>query len=377
MSEEEARELARDRPLSFLRVSRAEIDLPQGTGPHTPEVYARARENFKKLINSGALRLDSGPCLYVYRQSKDNHSQVGLVALASCEEYRRHVIKRHELTRPDKEEDRARHIEALDAQTGPVFLTYRAVPSIDAIISRVTTLTPEVDFVALDGVRHSAWSIRDTLTIQALKAEFARIPVLHIADGHHRCAAAVRVYQRRRGTGNSGFFLAVIIPHNHVQILPYNRVLKDLNGRTREGLLEELDTIFTITPGVAGTPKRRGEFGLYLGGQWYTLCLRPGTADSCDPVRRLDAALLQDHVLTPLFGIDDPRTSERIGFVGGARGAAELERLVNSGQYACAFSLFPTSVDDLMAVGEADILMPPKSTWFEPKPRDAMFCHLI
>lgn len=390
MSSEEARQLAAGNPLSFLRVSKPEIDLPPGTDAHAPEVYAKGKENFARLIAEGALRQEARPGFYLYRQIMGAHAQVGLVAVASCEEYLCGIVKKHELTRPDKEDDRVRHIETLDAQTGPVFLTYRAVPALDAFIARTVAGAPEVDFTAADGVRHSAWPLAGAAEVAFVAGEFARIPCLYIADGHHRSAAAARVFEKRHGAGQSGFFLAVIFPHNQMQILPYNRVLKDLNGLSPAQLLKKLEDVFTIqsvavsrqsaasleTPGGA-LPSRRYAVGLYLQGCWYTLSFRPQFITTNDPIERLDVTLLQKQVLGPLLGIADPRTSQRISFVGGIRGTAELERLVNSGEHACAFSMFPTSVEDLMAIADAGGIMPPKSTWFEPKLRDAMFCHLI
>jgi uncharacterized protein (DUF1015 family) len=305
------------------------------------------------------------------------HSQVGLVAAASCEDYLNNVIKKHELTRPDKEDDRVRHIETLNSQTGPVFLTYRASAALDDLVNKKTAEPPEIDFTAKDGVRHTAWVVGDAKSIESVQAEFGRIPCLYIADGHHRSAAAARVYQGRRGAGESAWFLSVIFPHNQMQILPYNRVLKDLNGLTPAQLLEKLDAIFIIKPGGAPQPARKHEVGLYLNGRWHTLNFRPAFAATSDPIEKLDVTLLQKFALAPLFGIDDPRTSKRINFVGGIRGAAELEKLVNGGDYACAFSMFPTSIEDLMAIADAGGVMPPKSTWFEPKLRDGMFCHTI
>lgn len=370
MSSAEAREMASGNPLSFLHVSKPEIDLAPATDVYAPEVYARGRDNFQKLIAEGALRQDPAPCFYLYRQIMGRHSQTGLVAAASCEDYLNNVIKKHELTRPDKEDDRVRHIETLNSQTGPVFLTYRANAALDELVNKKIAEPPEVDFTAKDGVRHVAWVIRDAKGIQSVQAEFARIPCLYIADGHHRSAAATRVYQGRRGTGESAWFLSVIFPHNQMQILPYNRVLKDLNGLTPAELLEKLDAIFIIKPGDALQPARKHEVGLYLNGGWHTLNFRPAFAATSDPIEKLDVTLLQKFVLAPLFGIDDPRTSKRINFVGGIRGAAELEKLVNGGDYACAFSMFPTSIEDLMAIADAGGIMPPKSTWFEPKLRD-------
>jgi uncharacterized protein (DUF1015 family) len=258
-----------------------------------------------------------------------------------------------------------------------VFLTYKADAELDARFEEITASQPSVDFTAKDGVRHTAWTISDNATIRFVEERFAKIPYLYIADGHHRSAAAARVYKTRSGTGESGRFLTVIFPHNQMQILPYNRVLKDLNGNSAVTLLQKLDAVFIIrTPGEA-KPGRKHELGLYLAGKWHTLNFRPHFAATNDPIEKLDVTLLQKYVLQPIFGIDDPRTSKRINFVGGIRGAGELEKVVNSGEYACAFSMFPTSILDLMTIADAGGIMPPKSTWFEPKLRDAMFCHMI
>jgi uncharacterized protein (DUF1015 family) len=377
MSSDEAREIAKDNPLSFLHVSKPEIDLPVGTNLYAPEVYAKGKENFQRLIAQGALRQEAKPCFYLYRQVMGKHSQVGLVAAASCEEYLRGVIKKHELTRIDKEDDRVRHIETLNSQTGPVFLTYRAQAGLDDFVAKKISKQPDTDFTASDGVRHTSWTISDPEQIEFVENEFNRLPALYIADGHHRSAAAARVFQSRKGAGHSANFLAVIFPHNQMQILPYNRVLKDLNGLSPDQLMEKLDGVFILkTPGAAG-PTRKHELGLYLRGLWHTLNFRPRFAATTDPIEKLDVTLLQKYVLDPILGISDPRTSNRINFVGGIRGTAELEKLVNSGAYACAFSMFPTSIEDLMEIADAGGIMPPKSTWFEPKLRDAMFCHMI
>jgi uncharacterized protein (DUF1015 family) len=377
MSSEEARQTVAGNPLSFLHVSKPEIDLPAGTDGYAPEVYAKGRENFQKLISQGALKQDSQPSFYLYRQVMGPHSQVGLVAVASCEEYLRGAIKKHELTRPDKEDDRVRHIEALDSQTGPVFLTYRAVEAFDALVAMKISETPAVDFMARDGVRHTSWTISNVDEIKFVETQFAQIPFLYIADGHHRSAAAARVFQTRSGAGHSGQFLAVIFPHNQMQILPYNRVLKDLNGLSPKQLLEKLDGVFVLKSPGAASPAGKHELGLYLRGQWHTLNFRPRFASTTDPIEKLDVTLLQKYVLDPVFGISDPRTSKRVNFVGGIRGTAGLENLVNSGEYTCAFSMFPTGIEDLMTIADAGGIMPPKSTWFEPKLRDAMFCHMI
>ncbi len=378
MSSEEAREMARGNPLSFLQVSKPEIDLPPGTDLSSPEVYARGRENFQRLIGQGTLQTDAKPNFYLYRQIMGTHAQVGLVAAASCEEYQKNLIKKHEFTRPDKEDDRVRHIETLHAQTGPVFLTYRASASMDAFVAQKTAEKPTVDFTAKDGVRHTSWTVSAPGEIKLIESEFARIPCLYIADGHHRSAAASRVFQSRHGAGESGRFLAVIFPHNQMQILPYNRVLKDLNGRTPDQLMDLLRAVFVFNPeGGHPKPGRKHEVSLYLAGKWHSMVFRKHLTAAANPVDQLDVTLLQQHVLSPVFGIGDPRTSKKINFVGGIRGPEELEKLVNIGEYACAFSMFPTSIEDLMTIADADGIMPPKSTWFEPKLRDAMFSHLI
>jgi uncharacterized protein (DUF1015 family) len=377
MSSDEARAMAAGNPLSFLHVSKPEIDLPAGTDLYSAAVYAQGKENFSRLIAQGALQRDAQPGFYLYRQVMGRHAQVGLVAAASCEEYLANIIKKHEFTRPDKEDDRVRHIETLNSQTGPVFLTYRAVAAFDEFVARKIAGTPAVDFTAKDGVRHTSWTIASADEINFVENQFAQIPFLYIADGHHRSAAAGRVFKSRNGAGHSGQFLAVIFPHNQMQILPYNRVLKDLNGLTPRELILKLEKVFeTIRVGDA-TPKGKHELGLFIEGKWHRLTFRREFTMGKNLIEGLDVTLLQQHVLAPIFGIDDPRTSKKINFVGGIRGTAELEKLVNSGEYACAFSMFPTSIEDLMQIADAGGIMPPKSTWFEPKLRDAMFCHLI
>jgi len=377
MSSDEARQMAAGNPLSFLHVSKPEIDLPPGTDVHAPEVYAKGRENFQNLIRDGALRQDPQPCFYLYRQIMGDCAQTGVVAAADCGEYLRGVIKKHEFTRPDKEDDRVRHIEALNSQTGPASLAGRSTRAVDEFIAKKTAGKPEVDFTAKDGVRHSSWTIHAAKEIQFIETEFAKVPALYIADGHHRSAAAARIFQSRKGAGHSGRFLTVIFPHDRMQILPYNRVLKDLNGWTPEQMLEILGTVFAIDPNGAAIPARNHETGLYLGGKWHALVVPRKLLATDNPVEQLDVALLQKHVFEPVFGIQDPRTDRRIQFVGGIRGTAELEKLVNSGEAACAFSLFPVNIEDLMAIADAGGVMPPKSTWFEPKLRDGMFCHLL
>lgn len=377
MSSEEARVMAEGNPLSFLHVSKPEIDLPPGTDLYSPQVYAQGKANFDRLITQGALRQDSQPCYYLYRQIMGAHSQVGLVAAASCEEYLAGIIKKHELTRIDKEDDRVRHVETLNSQTGPVFLTYRARTDLDAWVRERTTSAPMVDFQAPDGVRHTSWRIADDAGISFITRTFSEIPFLYIADGHHRSAAAARVFKSRAGQGHSSGFLTVIFPHNQMQILPYNRALTDLNGLTPELLLQRLAAIFEIRPGADPRPTRKHDLALFLAGRWHGLTFHKRWTEVDDPIERLDVTLLQRHVLAPILGIDDPRTSKRIHFVGGIRGTGELEKRVASGEFACAFSMYPTGIEDLMAIADAGGIMPPKSTWFEPKLRDAMFCHMI
>jgi uncharacterized protein (DUF1015 family) len=376
MSSAEARDMARGKNFSFLHVSKPEIDLPDKTDPYSAQVYAKGQENFARLINDGALTQDAKPCFYFYRQIMGKHSQTGLVAAASCKDYLDGVIKKHEFTRPDKEDDRVRHMEALNSQTGPVFLGFRATQQYNDFAAAQTSQAPDTDFTASDGIRHSSWTVRESKIIEAIRNIFAGIPFLYIADGHHRSAAAARVYQSRKGAGHSAFFLTVIFPHNQLQILPYNRVLKDLNGLTSGQLLKKLEDVFD-SPGGNGQPSAKHQLGLYLDGQWRLLRFRPELTTGRNALDSLDVSLLQQHVLGPIFGIEDQRTSKRVNFVGGIRGAAELEKSVNSKEYACAFSMFPTSMDDLMAIADAGGIMPPKSTWFEPKLRDGMFCHMI
>jgi uncharacterized protein (DUF1015 family) len=377
MSSAEAREMAAGNPRSFLHVSKPEIDLPESVNIYDTRVYAKGRENLDRLIRDGALRQDAKPFFYFYRQIMGGHSQTGLVAAANCQEYRDSIIKKHEFTRPDKEDDRVRHMEALNSQTGPVFLVYKAMPELDQFTARVTAGAPDTDFTAKDGIRHTSWTVRAPADIQSLQRAFDKVPGLYIADGHHRCAAASRVDQARGGKGESGTVLSVIFPHTQMQILPYHRVLKDLNGLNSAQLLKKLESVFTVGAGAEPQPKAVHDVGLYLDGKWRTLRFRPEISSAGEAVDRLDVSLLQKHVLGPIFGVDDPRTSSRIQFVGGIRGTPELEKLVNSKEFACAFAMFPTRIEDLMTIADAGGVMPPKSTWFEPKLRDAMFCHML
>jgi uncharacterized protein (DUF1015 family) len=375
---DEARARAAGNPLSFLHVSRAEIDLPDGSDPHGDSVYALAKKNFERLKREAPFLVEGAPRLYVYRLRLGNHSQAGLAGCFSVDEYERSIIRKHEHTRPDKEDDRTRHLLELRAQTGPVFLTYRTRPTIDALIDGVLSTAPEYDFTAVDGVQHTLWTIEPTEALQLVTA-FEAVPALYIADGHHRAASAARARRELAGPnqtpGEWDWFLAVAFPDVQVQILPYNRVVEDLAGMSPDEFMRALQARFQVRNGPA-SPARRGEVALFLAGQWHTIVLGepPVTAR---PEDRLDVMRLQDAVLTPLLGINDVRTDKRIDFVGGSRGTAELEMRVRSGAGAVAFSLYPVDVQDLMTISDAGGIMPPKSTWFEPKLRDGLLSHLV
>jgi uncharacterized protein (DUF1015 family) len=385
LSTEEARHRAQGKPWSFLHISKPEIDLPAGTDPHASSVYAKGRENFLKMLNHGVLQRDPESYYYVYRLVMGTHRQTGIVATASVPAYDNNRIRKHELTRPDKEDDRVRQIEALNAQTGPVFLTYRHSSAVDAITEKVAQGAPEVDITADDGVRHTLWVVRDRQQIDAITNIFDALDRLYIADGHHRSAAASRVAAARCAANPKhtskeayNYFLAVIFPDNQMQILDYNRLVTDLNGQARDAFLKRVESAFNLKPESAAVkPGRAGEFGLYLKSQWYRLNIRAERIPMGDPVKRLDVSLLQDNLISPILGINDPRRDKRIDFVGGIRGLQELVRRVDSGEMACAFSLYPTSIADMMAVADADQVMPPKSTWFEPKLADGLVSHIL
>ncbi len=377
VSTEEARALAANNPLSFLHVSRAEIDLPAGTDPHADQVYARAEQNFRELRARAPLVVEDAPAFYVYRLQMGQHVQSGIAACFSIDEYEQGRIKKHEKTRPDKEDDRTRHLRALGAQTGPVFLTYAATPDVGALVERTVTATPLFDFTAPDGVTHAIWRIPDD-EHDAVMSAFERIPQLYIADGHHRAASAARTRRALadRGGGEHDRVLAVAFADTEMQIFPYHRVVKDLNGRSADQFLAALRASLTVRDNGSATAMRRGDVGLYLAGHWYTIELPPAPPGT-DAANALDVSRLHDVVLAPILGIGDVRTDKRIDFVGGIRGARELERLVDSGQVAAAFSMFPVTVGDLMHIADAGGIMPPKSTWFEPKLRDGLLSHLI
>jgi uncharacterized protein (DUF1015 family) len=385
MNAAEARAMVQGRPWSFLHISRPEVDLPEGTDPYSPQVYATARENLDRMLTEGVLVRDPQPRYYVYRLTMADHIQTGLVAAASVAAYDAERIKRHEFTRPVKEDDRVRQVDALNAHTGPAFLVYRATPTIDEVLAGVAAAEPEVDFGAPDGVRHQLWSITDQATIDGLTMAFENLDALYVADGHHRSAAASRVAAARRanlpassGEASYDYFLSVIFPHDQMRILDYNRLVKDLHGNTPDALIAHLSVPFAIegSPGPV-RPEHPGQFGLYLAGHWYRLELDPARIPYDDPVARLDVSLLQDNVIEPLLGIVDPRRDERIDFVGGIRGLEALSARVDSGEMAAAFSLYPTRMEDLMAVADSGEVMPPKSTWFEPKLADGLVSHVL
>ncbi len=385
LSTEEARLRAEGKPWSFLHISKPEIDLPPGTNPYTPEVYAKGAENLQRMLAAGILRRDSEAGYYAYRLVMGDHVQTGLVAAASVADYDTDRIRKHEFTRPDKEDDRVRQIDALDAQTGPVLVAYPFAPQVDQILRQATEGVSDADITADAGVRHTVWPIRERDRIARLTAAFDAMPALYIADGHHRSAAASRVAAARRarnpkhtGEESYNYFLMVAFPHHQTQILPYNRVVTDLNGMSPEQFLQRLRSSFNVEPSAEPVaPDSPGELGLYLAGKWFRLFIHAGLIPINDPVARLDVSLLSDHLLSPILAIHDARTDSRVDYVGGIRGLSELERRVDSGEMAAALSLHPTHMEDLMAVADRGEVMPPKSTWFEPKLADGLVSHVL
>jgi uncharacterized protein (DUF1015 family) len=385
LNSEEARDEARGKPLSFLHVGKPEIDLPPEIDLYDERVYQKGRENLHRLIQEGILKQDATPCFYVYSQTMGDHTQYGIVGCASVPEYLDDTIKKHELTRKEKEDDRTKHVEVTGAHTGPIFLTYRSVPAIDEVVKRVSAGGPVYDFVAEDGIGHRLWVIQEDETTRRLEAAFADVPNFYVADGHHRSAAAARVGKEmaegnpdHTGEEEYNFFLAVLFPSTQLRILDYNRVVKDLNGRSPQEFLDMLAARFRVRPSSSPVrPSGKGEIGMYLPSQWYTLQALTGTPEESDPVKGLEVSLLQREVLEPILDIQDPRTSKRIDFVGGIRGLDELRKRVDSGEMAVAFALFPTTIDELLAIADAGKIMPPKSTWFEPKLRDGMVVHTL
>lgn len=381
----EARAAARGQYDSFLRVDRPETTMDERVGLYDPAVYRKARVNLERLISNHVLIQDETPCLYLYELTMNGRSQTGIVACTAVDEYLDGTIKKHELTRADKEQDRIRHVDACDANTGPIFLTYRHRDAIAALVAQVKKAAVAVDFVADDGVRHRVWRIGDAATMDALIGQFAAVPALYIADGHHRAASAVKVAQMRREahpgyTGEEPFnyFLSVIFPDSDLSIMDYNRVVKDLNGLSEAAFLKAVEKDFAVERlgEKAAAPNAKATFAMLLGGTWYRLRAKAGTYDPEDPVKSLDVSILQENLLAPILGIGDPRTDARIDFVGGIRGLAELERRV-AADMRVAFALYPTSIAELMAIADAGLLMPPKSTWFEPKLRSGLFIHKL
>ena len=379
LSSAEARAQAAGKAYNFLHISKAEIDLPADTDPYAPAVYAKSAENFQRLIADRILIRDATPCYYAYRMTMGDHVQTGLVAAASVADYDSNRIRKHEFTRPDKEDDRVRQIEALSAQTGPVLLAYPDSATADDLIARWASGHDPVADVTADGVRHTVWVIDDAAAIAALSATFDAMPNLYIADGHHRSAAASRVAANRRGqAAGAGYFLSVIFPAHQMRIMDYNRVVRDLNGLTPEAFLACVGERFAVISRVDRVhPEKPGVVGMYLAGRWYRLEIDPARVPSDDPVRRLDVSLLSEQLLAPILGIGDLRRDKRIDFVGGIRGLAELERRVDSGEMAVAFAMHATQISDLMAVADSGQVMPPKSTWFEPKLADGLVSHIL
>ena len=379
---EEARALVAGNPWSFLHVSRPEIDLPDGTPIYSDQVYAKALANFETLISECPLELEETPSLYLYRLIMGNHEQIGVVACCAVDEYDRDIIRKHERTRRDKEDDRTRHIMVLRAQTGPVFLTYRAHAEVNQRVREALDGNPPLyDFVANDDIRHTVWRVPG---YEPLVKAFSEVPYLYIADGHHRAASASRAHAELKeqafsfiGNEEYNFFQCVLFPDDQLQILPYNRVVRDLNGMTEEEFIASVEESFAVTENAEPQPNERGHWSMFLAGRWYGLTLRSDAEKPSGVVNSLDVSILQERLLDPVLGIKDVRTDKRIDFVGGIRGAAELEKLVREGKAAVAFSLYPTTIAELLQVSDAGEIMPPKSTWFEPKLRDGLLSHQI
>ena len=383
VSTEEARQMASDNPLSFLYVSRPEIDLPDGTNIYSDEVYEKAKENFDKLKAEAPLSMEAAPSLYVYRLRMGEHSQTGIAASCSVDEYDSDIVRKHERTRKDKEDDRTRHIVTIRAQTGPVFSTYRGRDEIDRVVAKAQNEEPLYDIKAADEVTHTIWRVADE-DRKILEEEFRQVPLIYIADGHHRAASAsrARAELKAQNPGHTGdeeynYFLSVLFPSDQLQILAYNRVVKDLNGLSADEFINALSNQFEVSQSDSPAPQRKGEICAYVNGRWYLLKRREATTNPLNPISSLDASVLEERVLNPILGIKDVRTDKRIDFVGGLRGTAALERAVTEGRAEVAFSMYPVTVDDLMAIADANEIMPPKSTWFEPKLRDGLLSHVI
>ncbi|PKN06270.1 MAG: DUF1015 domain-containing protein [Deltaproteobacteria bacterium HGW-Deltaproteobacteria-7] len=385
MTREEGQKAVSGNALSFMHVEKSEIDVPDGTKSDDGLIYQTAKLNFVQMQTKGILQQDESPCFYIYRQQMGSQVQTGIVGLMSASEYDAGKIKKHELTRQDKEEDRIRHVSTVNSQTGPVFISYRNRESLNKIVDTITAGTPEYDFTAEDGVRHTVWVVSDAAQIEAIKKEFSGVDALYIADGHHRAAAAANVARTRRNQDKSAgsakeyeSVLAVFFPDNQLKVMDYNRAVKDLNGLTPEKFIETISSRFTVSKNfTARSPQQLHDFGMYLGGEWYKITIKKGMFDESDPVASLDAAILQEHLLYPVLGIKDPRVDDRIKFIGGIRGMDELEKLVNKDGFAVAFSVYPTTMGQIIKVADAGAIMPPKSTWFEPKLRSGIFTHKL
>ena len=388
MNSQEAREMVAGNPHSFLHVDKAEIDLDPAMDLYDTRVYEKARDNLNKMIADGVFIQDDKPCLYIYKQVMNGRAQIGIVGCTAVDDYLNNVIRKHELTRADKEQDRINHVDYCDANTGPIFLTYRAEAAIDGLVAQVMdSKSPVYDFVSEDGIGHTVWVIDEDAAIAAICREFAQVQTLYIADGHHRSASAVRVGQMRRagkpqydGSEEFNYFLSVIFPDNHLYVMDYNRVVKDLNDNSKEQFLEKISEKFALSAYTGAgelKPEKKHTYGMYLAGKWYLLEAKAGTFDAADPVAQLDVSILQENLLTPVLGIGDPRTDKRIDFIGGIRGLKALTDRVDSGEMAVAFSMYPTTMEDLMDIADAGAIMPPKSTWFEPKLRSGLFIHKL
>ena len=384
MNSDEAREMVKDNPYSFLHVDKAEIDLDPGIDIYDKKVYEKAASNLQQMIKDKVFIQDDKPCFYIYRLTMNGRPQTGIVGCTSIDEYLEGTIKKHEHTRADKEVDRINHVDITNAHTGPIFLAYRANADINAAVNKwVKEHTPAYNFVAEDDVRHEAWVVDCADVIAKIQGGFARVPALYIADGHHRNASAVKVGLKRREANPNydkeaefNFYLSVIFPDEQLYIMDYNRVVKDLNGLSEDEFISKVKEKFDVADSTDGVPKKLHTFGMYLNKKWYMLTAKPELIIN-DPIEALDVSILQKQLLFPILGIDDPRTNKRIDFIGGIRGLKELERRVDSGEMKVAFSMFPTSMDELLSVADAGEVMPPKSTWFEPKLRSGMFVHLL
>ena len=382
MDSDEARDMVKDNPYSFLHVDKAEVDLPKDIDVYDDKVYEKAKENLDKMINEGLYLKDGTPNYYIYRQVMKGRSQTGLVACASIDDYTNNIIKKHELTREEKELDRINHVYKCEAHTGPIFLTYREDRRISNIVNEWTKKSPLYDFIAEDGVAHTVWIIDDEDTVSNLQELFKSVKYLYIADGHHRSASAVKVGHIKRGekesyTGEEEFnyFLSISYPDSELEVLDYNRTVKDLNGLSKEEFLEKVKEKFEVSESSEQVkPSEKHTFGMYIDNQWYLLKAKEGIFNNEDPVDRLDVSILQNSLLRPILGIEDPRKSKRIKFIGGIRGLKELERRANT-DMKVSFSMYPTTTEDIMAIADSGEIMPPKSTWFEPKPRSGLFIH--